>query len=143
MGEIKVKLNDRGDFLSIQTASDSFTRAAKLFKQIDKMGKEFIDEYKKVQNDTGKDSLDKIKKIAEMQTSFSEKIIEMIDGVFGENTVRNYFYKQYEEDPCFLPGAECFQDFMDNMTTVYNRIFGSNGAGAGKPPCKPKRKRRK
>lgn len=143
MGGVKVELNDRGDFISIHPTSDSFTRAVRLFKQIDKMGKEFIDEYKKVWDDAGKDSLDKIKETAEMQTSFSEKTIEMIDGVFGEHTIRNYFYRQYEEDPCFLPGAECFQDFMDSMTSVYNRIFGNNWAGAGKPPCKPKRKRRK
>lgn len=143
MRGIKVELNDRGDFITIQPASNSYAQAAGLFKQIDKMGKEFINDYKKVQNDAGKDSLDKIKKTAEMQTSFSEKVIEMIDGVFGENTIRNYFYRQYEEDPYFLPGAECFQDFMDNMTTVYNRIFGNSVAGAGKPPCKPKRKRKK
>lgn len=109
MGGIKVELNDRGDFITIQPASNSYAQAAGLFKQIDKMGKEFINDYKKVQNDAGKDSLDKIKKTAEMQTSFSEKVIEMIDGVFGEKTIRNYFYRQYEEDPYFLSGRNAFR----------------------------------
>lgn len=143
MGGIKVELNDRGDFITIQPASNFYAQAAGLFKQIDRMGKEFINEYEKVQNDAEKDSLDKIKKAAKMLTGFSEKVVEMIDGVFGEKTIRNYFYRQYEADPCFLPDAECFQDFMDNMTSVFNRIFGNKGVGAGKPPCKPKRKRKK
>lgn len=62
------------------------------------------------------------KKAIEERKQFSEKAVEIMDGVFGEGTTRKFFGDVYEAIPNFQPDLECFLDFWDSLIPVIERL---------------------
>lgn len=62
------------------------------------------------------------KKEIEIHQEFSEKAIEIMDGIFGEGTTRKFFGDVYAVIPNFQPDAECFIDFWDSLIPVIERL---------------------
>ena len=74
--------------------------------------------------DDEKSTDEKEKKIYEERASLSEQFVEVIDGIFGEGTIRKYFADNYEQVHNFLPGENCVIDFFNEITPVMEQIFG-------------------
>lgn len=71
-------------------------------------------------------TLKKIEETAKVNVQFSKNTTGIIDNIFGEGTVKKYFRKLYEEDPDFMPGVECFTDFLNQITPVMRNLHEDN-----------------
>ena len=112
LGIEEIAINRHGDKIFI-SAEDStlFDRFVNCFDFIIKQSKSRAAE------------LDEIEKKYEGKKD-TESEIETIDGVFGEGTVRKYFCDHYEKIPSFLPGVDCFMEFLDKISPIMEEIFG-------------------
>ncbi|MCM1416682.1 MAG: hypothetical protein NC430_12265 [bacterium] len=125
----EVTVNKQGDKIYI-SAEDStlFDRYVKCFDFIVKESKVNSEELTKIENKyEGKEDIEsQIEMAVEMSrvnVEFSDKAVKEIDGIFGEGTIRKYFREHYEKIPDFLPGTDCFIDFLENITPVMETIF--------------------
>ncbi len=125
----EIKINQHGDKIYI-SAGDSalFDRFVNCFDFIIKESKENESKIFEIENKhEGKDGVeDEIEMIVEMSrvnVGFSNKAVEQIDGIFGEGTVRKYFRDHYEKIPSFLPGVDCFMEFLEQISPVMEKIF--------------------
>lgn len=122
---IKVELNDRGDYIVISTGDNAFFEwVAQVFKRIVDMAEEIPKKCHEIEAESGRDEMEKIIEEARVNISFSEEAVRMIDGVFGDGTIRKYFYRLYEEVPDFIPDCDCFTDFFDKITPVMEQLLG-------------------
>lgn len=74
--------------------------------------------------DSFPDIMDKTAEMSGVNVGFSEAAATVIDGIFGEGTLRKYFRDIYEEIPDFLPDADCIMDFLEQVIPVMEGLFG-------------------
>lgn len=67
--------------------------------------------------------MEKVVRLSKINVTFSEECVSIIDGIFGEETVKKYFRDIYDKVPSFLPNAECIIEFFENMTPVIEELF--------------------
>lgn len=126
---IKVELNDIGDYIEVPVGNDDFFDCfAAGCKQIDGLAKGCCNKLRKIEKKYGKQDdleadLKKIEETAKVKMQFSKNVTSIIDNIFGEETVRKYFHKFYEEDPDFMPNVECFTDFLNQITPVMKKLY--------------------
>lgn len=126
----EVEVNQHGDKIYISGEDSTvFDRFVNCFDFIIKQAKEKEAELVGIEKKyDGKDSVeDEIEMVVEMSrvnVDFSNKAVEQIDGIFGEGTVKKYFRDHYEKIPSFLPGVDCFMDFLEQISPVMEKIFG-------------------
>lgn len=127
---IKVELNDKGDYIVISTVDYAFfERVAQVFKQIVDMAEKIPKKCHEIEKKLGKDEMEKMIEEARVRISFSEEAVRMIDGVFGDGTIRKYFYRLYEDIPDFIPDYDCFTDFFNKITPVMEQLLGQKMDG--------------
>lgn len=130
VGIEEIAINRHGDKIFISSGDSLlFDRFVKCFDFIIEQSKLRVAELTEIENRfSGKDDTeDEIKMAVEMShvnVDFSTKAIQMIDGIFGEGTVRKYFRDHYEKIPSFLPGVDCFMEFIEKMSPIMEDIFG-------------------
>lgn len=129
-GLLKVELNSSGDYIVISSDNsvffDNFTAG---FKRIADLADEIpakLDEIEKKYD--GKDdfssSMDKTLEMSKVNVQFSKDAVTIIDGIFGEGTVKKYFRNIMEEIPDFLPDMDCVLDFFEKITPEVEKLFG-------------------
>lgn len=130
---IKVVLNDEGDHIAISTDDlpllDRYIAGLKRIGDMtDEMPGKLEKIEKKYQGMKGQSSAastaDRMLETARLNIAFSEEVISIFEGVFGEGVLKKYFRKLYDEVPDFMPEAECFTDFIQKMTPVMEKLFG-------------------
>lgn len=61
--------------------------------------------------------------VIKLQTELYREIVARIDDIFGEGTMKKYFYRSYEINPGFVPDDESLSDFLDQIIPVLNEIY--------------------
>lgn len=129
----EIELNEYGDKICVSPEDsamfDNYIKCADLVMRLSKEKVAKAEEIEKKYGAADGEEMETETKIemalelSELNLDFAVKATESIDSVFGEGTVRKYFRKHYEAIPSFLPGADCFMDFLEQMSPVMNDIF--------------------
>lgn len=125
----EIVLNDYGDSIFV-SASDAmlFENFVNGYKKIvelsDQLPQKLESIEKKYEGKTGFEAQSsKAIEMSKETVSFSSEAVVIIDGIFGEGTTKKYFRNLYEKIPSFLPNADCFVEFMENITPEMERLF--------------------
>lgn len=126
VGLFKIELNNWGDYIEIpKTDTGIFDRFMEVYRQIANAARELPGSYREIdeahalprhENKTAEKIRAKVR--------FCEEAAEKIDSVFGQGTLKKYFHEYYEDISDFMPGAECFIDFFEQMAPVLEKLFG-------------------
>lgn len=128
----EIILNTQGDsvFISLED-STFFDRFVNSFKYIiekaeenDKSVKDIEEKYRG--KEEIKDHIDMVSEISAVNVKFSTEATSIVDGIFGEGTVRMYFRNIYEKVPSFLPNADCFIEFYEKLVPAMEQLFNRN-----------------
>ena len=128
----KVFLNSEDDFIYINVKDATiFDRFAELLQWLEKKEADLREQEKNSKDYAVRDEngdivdvdVDEFIKCSSLRTETCKEVVERIDGIFGENTLRKYFRKFYEINPGFVPDDECIYDFLDEMTPILNELF--------------------
>ena len=127
----KLELNEFGDYISVATGKANqqmFDDFVALCKVVTKKSEEYNEKCKelseKYKTDDGLDNvLEKVTAFSCLEREFAKEVTVLIDGVFGEDTVRKYLRKFYDSIPNFVPGVSCFIDFIEQITPVMEQLF--------------------
>lgn len=126
VGLFKIELNKWGDYIEIPTTDTGFfDRFVETYRQIVNAARELPGRYREIDEArvlTGHENktVEKIR----AKVRFCEEAAERIDSVFGQGTLKKYFREHYADIPDFMPGAECFIDFFEEMAPVLENLFG-------------------
>lgn len=127
VGTFKIELNKAGDYIVISTKDmNLFNRFMNGYGLIADMAEKLPQKYKEVERKYGKPCMEKTVEISRINVTFSEDSIEIIDNIFGRDTVKKYFRRLYKKVPDFMPETECFIHFFDHITPVLEELFGCN-----------------
>lgn len=128
-GLLKVELNSYGDYIML-TADNPllFDNFAAGFKRIADLADEIsakLDEIEKryVGKDDFTSTMDKTLEMSKVNVQFSKDAVSVVDGIFGEGTIKKYFRSIIEEIPDFLPDVDCILDFFDKITPEMEKLF--------------------
>lgn len=126
----KVELNDDGDFIVLSADSATFfDNYVTFLKSLSDLADDTEKEINEIQ-DTFKDDMsmeDKLElttKISKLNLGFSEKSKEMVDDLLGEGVTYKYFKELYDNVKDFVPDAECFMDFIEQINPVVEQLYG-------------------
>ncbi len=128
-GLLKVELNSYGDYIML-TADNPllFDDFAAGFKRIVDLANGIpskLDEIEK--RYAGKDdfnfAMEKTLEMSKVNVQFSKDAVAVVDGIFGEGTIKKYFRSIIEEIPDFLPDVDCILDFFDKITPEMEKLF--------------------
>lgn len=125
----KIELNDTGDYIIISADDPKlFDRFVSGFNQIMDMAEEMPKKLEAIEKQySGKDDfkavLEKTSAMSKVNVTFSEEAVVIIDGIFGEGTIRKFFAEVYKEIPDFLPDSDCIIDFLEKITPIVEKTF--------------------
>lgn len=68
--------------------------------------------------------MEKTVSMSKVNVGFSKEAVAIMDNILGEGTIKKYFHSIYEEIPDFLPDADCFIAFLEELTPVMEKLFG-------------------
>lgn len=126
---IKVELNGQGDYTAISPDDSTlFDRFVAGYKRIADLGDEIPKRLEEIESKyAGKTDfttiMEKTVEMSKVNVGFSEEAVLIVDSIFGKGTIEKYFRNVYEEIPSFLPSAECFIDFFEQITPEMEKIF--------------------
>lgn len=125
----RIELNENGEYASVSTDDPTlFDRFASGYKKIIEIAEAVpakLDEIEKKYGES-KDFDSTINKTLEMShinVDFSKEAVNIVDGIFGSDTIKKYFRNCYEEIPDFVPDVECFVDFLEKVTPLMEKLF--------------------
>lgn len=127
---VKIELNDQGDYVAVSTDDSAlFDRFTAGYKRIAELADEAPVKLEEIEKRyEGRDDfsvlMEKAQAVSQVNMNFSKEAVSVMDGIFGEGTIRKYFRIIYEEIPDFLPDAECFIAFLEEITPVMEKLFG-------------------
>lgn len=126
----KIDLNDMGDYVAISTDDEIFFEQFDAgYKNIVRQAEELDAAFAEIdQKYEGKEDFwsraehttEKIK----AKKKVSEEFAKITDSIFGEGTTKKLFRNIYEEIPDFVPSADCFLSFYDQVAPEIGEIFG-------------------
>lgn len=126
---IQIVLNETGEYSAI-SANDStlFDRYVLfcrwLIEQSEKLPQTIKEIEKKYEGQEETDALvNQTVEMSKANVDFSKEAIQMADSIFGTDTIKKYFRSIYDEIPDFLPDADCFFDFLYEITPQMEKIF--------------------
>lgn len=126
---VRIELNDQGDYVAVSTDDATlFDRFVAGNKRIIELADSVPRKLEEIENQyEGKEDfssiMEKTVAISRVNVDFSKDAAAVIDGILGEGAVRKRFRSVYEEIPGFLPDAECFIAFLDEMTPIMEELF--------------------
>ncbi len=127
-GLFKIELNSRGEYVEVSIYNtvffDRFAAGVRYILSLsEKIQKKLRRIERKYKNRQDADGLaEAVRKKIGIKTDFSNEAIKVIDGIFGEGTIKKYFHDLYERDLDFLPDEECFADFFEQITPVMKML---------------------
>ena len=124
VGLLKIDLNDSGDYTVVSVDDETFfERFSEYYKNIlekaDDLDKRYAELDEKYKDDNSEQAVQKMKE----RRKFSEYSAQLIDSVFGKDTVKKYFKEIYDEIPDFVPSAECVLSFLEQVTPGIEKLF--------------------
>lgn len=126
----EIILNRHGDKISI-SADDAgiwnrFLSGCKEIENASNMLKEKIRDTEKEHGD--RDGIDtdppESDVIFEARVEYCERAAKIIDGMFGEGTIKKAFRDDYEAIPGFIPDEGKIWAFIETLTPIMEDIFG-------------------
>ncbi len=127
---IKIDLNDAGDYVVISTDDEAFfdrfdSGYKDIIKQAEELDAEFaeIDKRYEGKEDFWSRSECSTEKIR-AKKKLSEGMSRVTDSIFGEETTKKLFRNVYEEIPDFVPSADCFITFFEQVAPEIGEVFG-------------------
>lgn len=127
-GLIKIELNSKGDYIEVSIYDpgvfERFTAGARHISCLASKAQGKIERVeKKYRNRQDADSTaEMVLKEIGIKADFSNEAVTVIDGIFGEGTIKKYFRDLYEEVPGFTPDVECLTDFLEQITPVMEAL---------------------
>jgi hypothetical protein len=126
----EIILNRHGDSVLI-SADDAglWNRFLNGCKEIEGVGNSFREKIR----DTGKGDTDgdglttdppEADAVLEARVEYCETVVRIIDGIFGEGTLRKSYRDEYEAMPGFIPDEDKVCAFLETMTHIMEDIFG-------------------
>lgn len=126
---LKIELNDAENYIVVSADDPTlFDRFAAGFKKISDLADEkpkMLEEIEKKYKgkDDFNDVMEKTISMSNVNVDFSKEAVAVVDGIFGEGTIRKYFANVYKEIPDFLPDADCILDFFEKITPTMEKAF--------------------
>lgn len=126
---VLIELNDAGDSVAISADTPMlFDKFAAGYKSIYDIAdsvpakiKEIEEKYKEKEDFSSE--MERTLEISAVNVNFSKDAVKIVDGIFGEGTVRKYFKESYDNVPDFMPDAYCIIDFFEKVTPVVEDVF--------------------
>lgn len=134
----KIELNDMGDCAVISTDDETFFEQFdsgynSIVRQAEELEAKFTEIDKKYE---GKEDFWSRSEYAtekiRAKKKLSEEIARITDSIFGEGTTKKLFRNIYEEIPDFVPSADCFITFFEQVAPEIGEIFGKTIEGRNK-----------
>lgn len=128
-GLLKIELNSEGEYIVISADNsmlfDNFTAGVKnIADMADEIAEKLNEIQKRYEARADFESvMRKTSEVSKINVQFSKDAITVVDGIFGEGTVRKYFRETYEEIPDFLPDVDCILDFFEQITPEMEKLF--------------------
>lgn len=125
----QIELNSEGDYIVISGDDpelyDKFVAGYKqLMDAADGIKTQIGQIEKQYEGRPDMDSvMNKTIEVSRVNVGFSNMAVSVIDGIFGEGTVRKRFREAYEEIPDFLPDASCIMDFFEKIIPITEKVF--------------------
>lgn len=105
-----------------------FSRFVHLYENIDKMSesaKKEMEEVKQKFKDTADDvNPAQLMAYINVHVMTSQKIMEELDKVFGENFCRKVFRENYELNPDFVPDEIALAELVDSLVPIMEKAYG-------------------
>ena len=150
---VKVYLNDRKDYIVIDTDDPGFLRRFADFvkwvddytAELEKKGKEADKKFEGRpmirEDENGDKSIDPEQFLALMDIRIAafRECAKRIDSIFGEGTCQKYFYESYEVNPEYVPDDEAINDFIEAMQPIIEKAYEIRFDRLGKKYSKTRR----
>lgn len=126
---VEIELNESGDSIVISADSttmfDKFVTGYKgIYDLADSIPAKIKDVEKKYDGKEDFPSeIEKTVEISRINVDFSKDAVRIMDGIFGEGTIKKYFKVMYDKIPDFIPDAYCILEFMEKIVPVIERVF--------------------
>ncbi len=128
-GLLKIELNEQGEYIVVSADNTSlFDKFVSGFKYITDLAEKIhaaLDQIEKKyeERDDFAAVMEKTQEMSCENVKFSTEAVQMIDSLFGPDTVRKYFRDEYAEIPDFLPDADGILDFFEQIIPVMEALF--------------------
>ena len=113
--------------LKINTADSQITsRFANLLDNVDALANEISKEsarLKEKYNDVDGSNTEYIIEISKFRVGYISKLIEEIDAIFGEDTIKNAYHECYEINEDFMPDEDMLIEFIDSVMPIMGELF--------------------
>lgn len=125
----KITLNKAGEYIVI-SADDTtlFDRFVNFCSWLVKRSDEIDSRYSEIEKKYGdsdeiENIINKTTEMSEVNVRFSHEATAQVDSIFGADTIKKYFREVFDEIPDFLPSADCFLDFVEDITPKIEGVF--------------------
>lgn len=125
----KIELNSQGDYAAVSTDDSTlFDRFSAGYKHIAELADSIPGKLEEIEKQyEGREDfagvMEKTVAMARVNVGFSEDAVAVVDGILGSGSVRKHFRDVYEEIPNFLPDADCFIAFLEQLTPIMEKLF--------------------
>lgn len=124
VGLLKICLNDEGEYTVISTDDDTFfERFSDGYKRVMEKAENLDAKYAEIDKKYAESDIDRIVEKTRAKREFSESAAQIIDSIFGKDTVKKHFSDIYNEIPDFVPSAECMLSFLEQVTPGIEKLF--------------------
>ena len=126
---VMLELNNAGEHIIISPDDTAmFDRFAtgirRIIEMVDEMSKKLSEIEKQYKGKEDYQSrADEAIAISRENVNFSREAVKIIDGIFGEDTIKKYFRDIYNKIPDFQPSSDCITDFLERITPTIEKIF--------------------
>lgn len=126
---LEISVNKQDDLLVLDCNDITvFSRFAHLYENIDKMSEsakkemeEVKQKFKDIEDDVNPAQL---MAYINVHVMTSQKIMEELDKVFGENFCRKVFRENYELNPDFVPDEIALAELVDSLVPIMEKAYG-------------------
>lgn len=126
----EIILNSHGDKIFI-SADDAglWNRFLNGCKEIENVSDELREKIRGIEREhANEDGLapdsPEIDAVFEARVEYCEKAAQIIDGMFGEGTLKKSFRDEYEAIPGFIPDEDKISAFLETLIPIMEDIFG-------------------
>lgn len=154
---VKVYLNDRKDYIVIDTDDPGFLRRfAGFIKWVDEYTAELEEKGKEAEqkfegrpmiteDEEGNQVVDPDQLLALMDIRIAafQECVKKIDEIFGAGTCEKFFIESYEANPDFVPDDEAINDFIEALQPIIEKAYAIRFERLGKKYSKTRRTTKK
>ena len=117
----KIKVNDLGEFICIDTTDKSlYEKYCTLADNLKKLSVGLQNDLQAAKELQGTDN---IIRIARLNIDYIKKFIDEIEQVFGAGTIRKVFHENYENNPDYVPDESALLAFLDGVLPFMEKAF--------------------